>query len=113
MKVQLLALCSSSKQDGPKRMGQAAVSAHHAVVASNASLTLKAINDERVERSDHFLSHGGNTFAVSIAEQKTRLLAQCLDQSLSAGAGGPTFSSHISIDPAEAAGANAAAIYSP
>jgi hypothetical protein len=95
-------------------MGQAAVSAHHAVVASNASLTLKAINDERVERSDHFLSHGGNTFAVSIAEQKTRLLAHlCLDQSLSAGAGGPTFSSHISIDPAEAAGANAAAIYSP
>jgi hypothetical protein len=46
----------------------------------------------QVECSDHFLSHGGNTSAVSIAEQKTGLVTHPrLDQSLAAGAGGPKF----------------------
>jgi hypothetical protein len=62
----------------------------------------------QVERSDHCLSHGGNTCAVPLAKWKTRLLRYpCLDQFLEAGAGRFVISPWMEYCPAKPQCANA------
>ena len=76
---------------GPERTGHGGGA--HAVVASNARLTLKAINDER-RLNAQIISYRMEATPTQFPSRnrKTKLLMHsCLDQSLGTGAGGRNF----------------------